>query len=97
MATQPRLKPCPEGHRFKKSSDCPTCPVCEAAKNPASAFLAELPAPARRALENAGVTTLSRLAKLNERELLALHGMGPASLPKVEQLLSARGLRLAKS
>lgn len=27
-------KTCPKGHTFLKSSDCPTCPTCEAAKKP---------------------------------------------------------------
>lgn len=24
------LKTCSQGHRYRKSSDCPTCPICEA-------------------------------------------------------------------
>ena len=96
MATQSRLKTCPRGHRFEKSSDCPTCPVCEAAKKPASGFLAELSAPARRALQGAGITTLPRLAKLSKKAVLALHGMGPGSIPKLEKALATKGLRFAK-
>jgi hypothetical protein len=29
MASVKQLKICSKGHRFYKSSDCPTCPVCE--------------------------------------------------------------------
>ena len=55
-----RRKVCAQGHVFYKSSDCPTCPTCEAAKRPADGFMAELAAPARRALQGAGLTTLAR-------------------------------------
>ena len=75
---------CAKGHEYWKSSGCPTCPACEAARKPAAEFMEGLSAPARRALEHAGVTTLAKLAKLPERELLKLHGMGPASIPKLQ-------------
>ena len=83
---------CPRGHRFFKSSDCPTCPQCEAARKPASGFLALLSAPAFRALEHAGLTTLKKLSKRSEKEVLALHGVGPASLPVLRQVLREAGL-----
>ncbi|HRK05142.1 MAG TPA: DNA-directed RNA polymerase subunit alpha C-terminal domain-containing protein, partial [Chlorobiota bacterium] len=41
---------------------------------------------ARRALENAGITTVSRLADVDEDYLLSLHGFGKASLPVVRQI-----------
>jgi hypothetical protein len=52
---------CPNGHMYYKSSDCPTCPVCEKAKVPAEEAFAVLSAPARRALENKGITTVKEL------------------------------------
>jgi predicted RecB family nuclease len=88
------MKTCPNGHEFSKSSDCPTCPLCEEARRPSSGFLAVLGAPARRALEREGIDTLAKLAQRSERELLALHGLGPSAIPKLKQSLAAAGLAL---
>ncbi|MFC4779102.1 RNA polymerase alpha subunit C-terminal domain-containing protein [Paenibacillus sp. GCM10023252] len=86
------LKTCNKGHKYYKSSDCPTCPTCEQELKPESGFLAEMPAPARRALEHHGITTLQQLSEHSEREILKLHGMGPASLPKLRSALQSQGL-----
>lgn len=86
------LRTCPNGHRYRKSSDCPTCPQCETDRKPKDGFLATLSAPARRALEHEGITTVKKLAARREREILALHGMGPASLPALRAALKAAGL-----
>ena len=83
---------CPNGHRYVKSSDCPTCPVCETLGAPKDGWMAKLGAPARRALEGEGITTLKALATRSEREVLTLHGMGPGSLPKLRSALKAEGL-----
>lgn len=88
---------CPNGHTFYKSSDCPVCPVCEAARNPASQVLAVVSAPARRALEHEGILTASQLARYTETEILALHGMGPSSIPRLRKVLEAEGLSFRKS
>ena len=90
------LKICNNGHRFYKTSDCPTCPICEEAKKPSEGFLVTLPAPARRALESNGVTSLKKLARLTEKEVLALHGLGPASMPTLKALLKSEGLSFRK-
>ncbi|MGE8206983.1 hypothetical protein ACQKP0_20950 [Heyndrickxia sp. NPDC080065] len=50
------LRICDKGHKYYKSSDCSTCPICEQERKPEKGFLALLSAPARRALENNGVT-----------------------------------------
>jgi len=86
------LKTCPQGHQFYKSSDCPTCPVCEKERKPDSGFLATLSAPARRALENNGIFTIQQLAGYSEKEILKFHGMGKASLPKLRKALEKAGL-----
>ena len=91
-ATKKTLRVCPNGHKFYKSSDCLTCPTCAAENKPDSGFLLELSAPARRALENIGVTTLPALAGYSEREILKLHGMGPRSIPTLRKALLADGL-----
>jgi DNA-directed RNA polymerase alpha subunit len=90
------LRTCKNGHQYYKSSDCPTCPVCEAERKPGSGFLAELSAPARQALEGAGINTLRKLSTKSKKEVLKLHGMGPASIPKLELALKSEGLSFAE-
>ena len=55
-----------------------------------------LGAPARRALESAGIKTLKQLSTYSEKELLALHGFGPGSLPKLREALKEKGLAFKK-
>lgn len=86
------LRTCEKGHQYSKSSDCPTCPICEAARKPLTGFLAGLGAPARRALEAAGIDSLHAVSTWSEKELLQLHGFGPSSIPKLKQVLEAAGL-----
>lgn len=90
------LKTCKNGHQFYKTSDCPTCPICENEKKPKTGFLSLMSAPARRALENNGITTLEKLAKYTESDLLKLHGMGPASMPVLKKALKEIGADLKK-
>jgi hypothetical protein len=92
MTTHGIRKTCPNGHVFYKSSDCPTCPACEAERKPQAGWLSTLSAPARRALENAGIVSIEQVAKYSRAELLSLHGLGPSSIPKLEVALSAKGL-----
>ena len=87
---------CPNGHHYVKSSDCPVCPICEQERKPDSGFLSVISAPARRALENAGIKTLKQLSNCSEQELLKLHGFGPASIPKLKSLLANSGLKFRK-
>lgn len=82
---------CSNGHIFFKSSDCPVCPVCEQQSKPADGWIATLSAPARRALENNGITTVLQLSNFNEKEILQLHGIGPGSIPKLRRALKAAG------
>ncbi len=92
MASEKILKTCKKGHKFYKSSDCPTCPVCEEERKPKESFLSLLGAPARRALENNGIITLQQLSKYSEKEVLNFHGMGKSTLPKLQKALSNCGL-----
>ena len=89
-------KQCRKGHRFFKSSSCPVCPVCVAAKKTATGFLSGLSAPARRALEAIGIQNEKQLARFRESEILELHGMGPASLPVLRKALKNAGLSFKK-
>jgi hypothetical protein len=99
MATRPRnssdkknLRTCRNGHQYYKSSDCPVCPICEANKQPEEELLCSVAAPARRALENAGIKTPAQLATYTVDEVLKFHGMGPSSIPKLRTVLKSNGL-----
>jgi predicted RecB family nuclease len=87
---------CPKGHTYIKSSDCPTCPKCEAERAPTKGFISAISAPARRALEGAGLTTLKKLAKACEADVAELHGMGPKALGILKAALKAEGLAFRK-
>ncbi len=91
MVTEKTLRTCEQGHEYYKSSDCPTCPVCEKRENQKKVFSLSS-APARRALEHRGIQTVEELSKYSEKEILKLHGMGPASLPKLRKALEESGL-----
>jgi DNA-directed RNA polymerase alpha subunit len=90
------LRICSNGHSYYKSTECPTCPVCEKENKPAPGFLTLLSAPARRALENNNITTLHQLAKFTEAEILQLHGMGSKSLPALQAALKKEKLSFKK-
>ncbi len=91
-AAKKTLRTCKNGHKFYKSSDCPTCPICEKAKPTSVDFLAELSGPAKRAMESNGIKTVKQLSKLSEKEVLAMHGIGKTSIPKLKKLLQNEGL-----
>ncbi len=93
---QQTLRTCSKGHKYYKSSDCPTCPVCETEQKPKDSFLSLISAPARRALERENIKTLQDLCKWTEEELLQLHGLGPSSIPKLKHVLAANNLLLKK-
>ena len=92
MMTHGILKTCLKGHQFYKSSDCPTCPVCEEERKLKDSFLSLIAAPARRALERQNIMTLDELSKWSEREIINLHGMGPGTIPKLKKVLEDNGL-----
>jgi hypothetical protein len=56
-----------------------------------------LSAPARRAFERTGIMTASDLAQYTEAEILALHGVGPSTLPTLKSQLHAAGLTFRAS
>lgn len=87
------LKTCSNGHSFYKSSDCPVCPICEKNKSATNSFLDTLSAPARRALENEGIQTEVQLSAYSQKQILALHGLGKSSLPKLVEALEKVGLQ----
>jgi len=87
------LRTCSNGHQYYKSTDCPTCPICELENKPENGFLGTLAAPARRALQNHGIGTVQQLSAYTQKEIMKLHGMGPGTLPKLMAALEAEGLK----
>ncbi len=83
----PILKTCKNGHKFYKSSDYPICPTCEKERKHMDNFLSLIAAPARRALEREGITTLEKLSTYSIKEILSLHGMGKSTIPKLNDAL----------
>ena len=96
MTSSKSVRTCDNGHTYEKSSDCPICPICEQQRKHENEFISMLSAPARRALENNGITTLQQLSNFSEAEILQFHGMGPASLPKLRTALQTEGLSFKK-
>jgi predicted RecB family nuclease len=94
-AAEKTLRVCKNGHHYYKSSDCPVCPQCEKENN-SEGFLSLLAAPAKRALQHKGITTLRRLASHSEEEILQLHGAGPSSIPILKTVLKQAGLSFKK-
>lgn len=83
---------CEKGHRYFKTSDCPTCPVCENLRKDESGVFSILSAPVRRALENAQIRSLESLSQFSEKEILKLHGIGKSAIPILQKLLAENGL-----
>ncbi|OWY62902.1 hypothetical protein B7486_55955 [cyanobacterium TDX16] len=57
--------------------------------------LPDIGRPARRALDELGITTLDQVARMSERELLAVHGVGPNAVRILGEALADRGQTLA--
>lgn len=84
---------CSKGHTFRKSSDCPVCPLCEEERKPKDGFLSAFAAPARRALEQLGIGSVQDLSQYSEKEIMALHGMGKRTLIRLRGMLAAADLK----
>jgi len=59
--------------------------------------LPHLAAPARRALEAAGITCLEDLSQWPEDELARLHGIGPNTLKVLKEALEAKKVNRKKT
>lgn len=55
-------------------------------------FLSRFVKPVRGAFQQEGILSPEDLAKYSEKEILAIHGVGPKSVPVMKQVLSERGL-----
>lgn len=58
--------------------------------------LPKLSRPAASAVKAAGIEDLEGVARLTRKEFLAMHGVGPASLPAVEAAFKRAGLAFAQ-
>lgn len=96
MANKGTLKICDKGHKFYKSTDCPSCPTCDKENKPKTGFLSLLSAPARKALEHQNITSLEKLSEFTEKEILHIHGIGPASMPTLKKALQDKNLHFKK-
>jgi predicted Fe-Mo cluster-binding NifX family protein len=67
-----------------------------AKKSETASDLPKLAAPAMRALNGAGLTSLAKLARSTEAEVSALHGMGPNAMKLIKAAMKTRGLAFAK-
>nr|WP_102273092.1 RNA polymerase alpha subunit C-terminal domain-containing protein [Cytobacillus massiliigabonensis] len=92
MIEEKSVRVCEKGHKYYKSTDCPSCPTCNKENKPKSGFLSKLSSPARNALVHNGIDTLHELSNYTEKEILKLHGIGPASLPIMRSSLQEEGL-----
>jgi DNA-directed RNA polymerase alpha subunit len=63
---------------------------------PKDDFLSSLSAPARRALENNGITSIKELSKFSEKEILKFHGIGKSTIPILKRELENNGLLFKK-
>ena len=82
---------CAKGHTFEESTGCPTYPTCERQRIEGEPF-PKIGAPATRALASAGIANIAELAGWTERDLRALHGMGPKALGILRDRLAAEEL-----
>ena len=55
----------------------------------------KISAPAAQALAAAKIATLKALSRWTEKELLALHGIGPSVVPQLKAALKKKGLSFA--
>lgn len=97
MPAKTTLRICEKGHKYYKSSNCNTCPICEAGNKPQDELFSLLYAPARRALQNNSINTLEQLSTYTEKDILQLHGMGKSAIPLLKSALEKKGLSFKKS
>ena len=90
------LRTCKKGHKYYKSTDCPTCQICEKEREMENKFFVSAGAPARRALERQEIYSEKDLSKYSKSEILKLHGLGPSTIPKLEMALKQKGLSFKK-
>lgn len=81
-----------QGHRFFKSGDCASWPVCEREKVSGGGSSTCSASPHVMPLLHQGINTLERLSEYAENEILKLHGIAKTSLPLFRTSLQEQGL-----
>lgn len=97
MTNKGTLKICDKGHKFYKSTDCPSCPTCDKENKPKTGFLSLLSSPARNALKHENISSVEKLSEYTEKEILNIHGIGPASIPTLKKALQEKDLQFKES
>ncbi|WP_084820347.1 RNA polymerase alpha subunit C-terminal domain-containing protein [Mesobacillus campisalis] len=92
MTVEKSVRVCEKGHKYYKNSECQSCPTCDKENKPKRGSLSKLSSPASNVLVHEGIDTLQELSKFTKKEVLKIHGIGPASLPILRALLEAEGL-----
>ncbi len=90
------LRTCKLGHKYHKTSNWHTCPICEQQQKPDEGFMAQLGAPARRALEREGIQSLEQLVAYSVTQLPSMLGLGKSTIPKLNATLIADSIVLKK-
>jgi len=85
------------GNEYIKSSNCVVCPICERSIPINNLFLKQFSAPARRALENIGISKLNDLANYKENEVSDLHGIGANALNTMKTLMETNNINFKKN
>jgi len=60
-------------------------------RKPKDDFLSHFAAPARRVLQNNGITSIDQLSQFNEKQIKELHGIGKQALQLMHLLLKQCG------
>ena len=96
VSTKPKqkkdFKTCSKGHKYYKTSGRQVCPTCEKENKSGEGFLELLSAPAVRALKTQEISTVKKLTKFTEKEILDLHGIGKSTIPILIKILEKNNL-----
>lgn len=93
----PMVPPPSARQKAQKGVQLPQSKPAPPARAQSDTGLPAVSQPALRALSSAGIGSLADLATWEEKEILALHGMGPKALAALRDALAERGLSFRRS
>ncbi len=64
---------------------------------PLEKLLKQLPGPAQRAIQDAGIKTVEELSNMSETEIMALHGMGQGAIQTIKMFMAENGMALKET